>query len=264
MARPARRPLEWPAVQHGRQPAGREFRPAAACWGQSCRRDSGHATGRVKPLDDCLGATLAGLAVPPLGRVGCHRAPCGQPLGISTIRSGRRPSSVLVPVVDRDRPLGVVAQREARRAEDRRLLLDPAGVGEHRGARCAGARGVEVVERLGDEAGGAPSSSSSRAPRGAARVRGCSGNTTGIVAATLASAADGRREHRGVVGQRRPVERDEHVAARWQPEPHRRARAGGPRAGGAAGCRPSCCRRTRSAPAGCPRRRGWRPRHGSA
>ena len=46
-------------------------------------------------------------------------------------RARSRPTSVFVPCVDRDRTLGVLAHRQARHRERRRLLLDAARVGEH-------------------------------------------------------------------------------------------------------------------------------------
>jgi hypothetical protein len=50
--------------------------------------------------------------------------------------------------LDRHRPLGVLAQREARHAEDRRLLLDPARVGEHDARVRDELQEIEVAERI--------------------------------------------------------------------------------------------------------------------
>ena len=46
-------------------------------------------------------------------------------------RARSRPTSVFVPCVDRDRPLGVLAHRQARHRQRRRLFLDAAGIGQH-------------------------------------------------------------------------------------------------------------------------------------
>ena len=80
-------------------------------------------------------------------RAGGRRRPASS-AGISAIRAGSSPSRVFVPGADRHRALGVVAQREAGDAEEGRLLLDPAGVGEH-GARVGLEREeVEVADRV--------------------------------------------------------------------------------------------------------------------
>ena len=131
---------------------------------------------------------------------GCRR--CGPDRG---------PSSVLVPGPDRDRPLGVVAQREARDAEVGRLLLDAARVGEHRGGVGLERQEVEVAERVehvdrcADRRGRAPPSSCASA--------GGRGRRPGARAATVAE----RGEHVGqqrAVDERRAVQRHEQVSPR--------------------------------------------------
>ncbi len=64
-----------------------------------------------------------------------HRRDLGDPLGVSTEQRVR-------PELDRHRPLGRVAQREARHAERGRLLLHAARVGEHEPRRRPRARGT--------------------------------------------------------------------------------------------------------------------------
>ena len=71
--------------------------------------------------------------------------------GIPAIAAGSRPSRVLVPARDRHRALGVVAQGEAGDAEVGGLLLDAAGVGEHRAGVGEQREEVEVAERLAEQ-----------------------------------------------------------------------------------------------------------------
>ena len=73
----------------------------------------------------------------------------------------REPEERIGAELDGDRALGVVAQREARDAQERRLLLDAAGVRQHPRRRghereeLEVAEGIEQRDALGrDEAGG--------------------------------------------------------------------------------------------------------------
>ena len=86
-----------------------------------------------------------------------------------------------------DRSLGVCTQREARDSEERRLLLNAAGIGEDAGRVLDQAEELEVSDRVESVAAvrGPPPQ---EAVFSAARVRGCTGNTTGSCSATCASA----------------------------------------------------------------------------
>ena len=68
--------------------------------------------------------------------------------GSSLMRSGARPSRRLVPSFACDRTLGVVAEREARDPEIRRLLLHTAGVGQDRRRILHQAEELHVAQRL--------------------------------------------------------------------------------------------------------------------
>ena len=98
----------------------------------------------------------------------------------------------------RDRPLGVVAQREARDAEKRRLLLDAARVGEHAGGAFDQAEELEVAERL--ESAGTPV----RRPVAvrAHPPRGCAGGP-GTRPASSAATRRGARARRRAAARRR-------------------------------------------------------------
>ena len=92
---------------------------------------------------------------------------------------------------DGDRPLGVLAQRQARHAERRGLLLDAARVGEHHARRrraAAGSRGsrAAAMQRA------ARSGMRDRAARARAAVRGCTGKTSGSSRATSPSVSSKR------------------------------------------------------------------------
>ena len=64
------------------------------------------------------------------------------------MRSGARPSKKIATDVAGDRPLCVVAQREARDAQIRRLLLHAAGVGQNSGRILDEAEELDVSQRL--------------------------------------------------------------------------------------------------------------------
>ena len=142
---------------------------------------------------------------------------------------------------DRHRPLGVVAQREAGHAEVGRLLLDPAGVGEHGAGVGLEREEVEVADRVDQ--------------LHARRHR------SQPVAEHLPGPRVDREEHRHLAadrGQRAPsrrpaaapstsagpVQRDEQVGAGLEPVLGRGppCRGTAPRARRA--CRSSCCRRS--------------------
>ena len=89
------------------------------------------------------------------------------------MRCGVEAEQDVGPELDRDRPLGVVAQREARDAEVRRLLLDAARVGEHAGRAGDQAQELEVAERLEQRAARRGGAEAERLDRGArARMHG--------------------------------------------------------------------------------------------
>ena len=134
--------------------------------------------------------------------------------GISAIACRVEPEHVVRPVRDGDRPLGVVAQREARDAERGRLLLDAARVG-HDGRRPASSERKRPYG-CGSTRWTRRAAEPSRSIAGA-RVRGCTGKTTGRCSATARARAWWREEGRRV-DERRPVERHEHVARRLDAE----------------------------------------------
>ena len=116
-------------------------------------------------------------------------------------------------VGDGDRPLGVLAQRQARDAERGRFLLQPARIGQDQPRVRRQAQEIDVAERLGQR-------SRRRATRprpncrSRSRVRGCTGNTTGISLRDLAHRLEDAAQRRRVVDVRRPVQRQHRVAAR--------------------------------------------------
>ena len=133
---------------------------------------------------------------------------------------GSSPSRVLVPGAHRDRALGVVAQREAGDAEVGRLLLDPAGVGQHGAARRPRARGSRG-SRPGRSAG------PRRRRCGAehlARPRVDREDDRHLARRPRASASIAVAEQRPV-DERRAVQRDEQVAAGLEAEPRAPPRA---------------------------------------
>ena len=93
---------------------------------------------------------------------------------------------------DRHRPLGVVAQGEAGDAEVGRLLLDPAGVGQHGAGVGLQREEVEVADRVDEvHARGVAAAPS------IFRVRGWTGKTTGISRRDLGRARPSRRRAAG-------------------------------------------------------------------
>ena len=101
----------------------------------------------------------------------------------SACRDGRTASRLAdqpVPAqLDRLDPLAGVAQRHARHPVQVGLLLHAAGVGQAHAGRRQQRGEVEVAERRGDDRGRlGPLQQAARASS-AARVRGCSGNTSG-------------------------------------------------------------------------------------
>ena len=137
-------------------------------------------------------------------------------------RAGSAPTSVFVPSRDGDRPLGVVAQGQARNAERRRLLLDAARVGQHEPALSpSSARKSQVAERR-RSAQARRRAAHAELLAAASRVRGWTGKTTGsraAIARQRARAAPRRR--RRIVHVRRPVQRQHGVAARLEAERRR-------------------------------------------
>ena len=95
------------------------------------------------------------------------------------------------PLLDRDRPLGVVAQREAGDAEVGRLLLDAAGVGQDRAGLRLQREEVEIADRVDQmQRRQVDRRRRRRAPRGSADG---TGKRTGIDRETAASASIAER-----------------------------------------------------------------------
>ena len=144
------------------------------------------------------------------------------------------------PLGDRDRALGVLAQRQARNAEVRALLLDPAGIGDH-GARAANeVHELDVAEGLGEGDVRAVTRPSVTAPSVAwagaeararmspnsssfFRVLGCTANTSGRSLRRRHELSHERLEVLPAVDVRRPVKRHDGVVAAL--ESHRVASA---------------------------------------
>ena len=131
-------------------------------------------------------------------------------------------------VGDRDRPLGVRAQREARHAERGRLLLDAAGVGDDRARADLQARGSR-----GSRAARCSARRRSRgrtagpSPRAGARAR-VDGKTTGARRASAASAVDDARRswsRSSTFDGRCSVTSTYSPSAHAEPLPRRRGRA---------------------------------------
>ena len=169
------------------------------------------------------------------------------------MRSGRCPTRRFVPTLHRDRPLGVLAQRQARHAEDRRLLLDAARVGQHDARVRHQLQEVEVAERLDEPQ---PRHAPRRAPRGRGpRASGaCAGAPGRRPAGPLARPPARRGASPSTAGSSTfdgPVQRQHGVAAaasgrRLVEDARRLGRA----RGAAAACRSSRCRRGGSSSAG--------------
>ena len=157
----------------------------------------------------------------------CARAPRSR-------ASASRSTSTFQPDLHRLDPLGRVAQRHARDAGEVRLLLDAAGVGQHR-ARVAEQRGeLEVARAAAAAAGAAPRSSSAEParrlePRARARVERQHGRQR-----QREQQVDERTQPRGVVDVARAVRRDERVLARRDAGALERRRVARSRAAGRA------------------------------
>ena len=115
------------------------------------------------------------------------------------MRSGARPSSALVPIVQVTGRSVLSRSVKQGTREVRALLLDAAGVGQHAGRALEKAQEPQVAERREDPDGGGRAHV--LATHGRA-VRGCIGNTTGMSRAmrssvAIASPAAGRPRARG-------------------------------------------------------------------
>ena len=149
---------------------------------------------------------------------------------------------------DRDRPFRVGPHRQARDVEDRRLLLDPAGIGQHQPSAGHERQERDVPERLHD-----PESIAVAQPRGLqrrtpARVERDHERQEGRQPVERADHGPGARR---VVHVRRPVQRHDPVRL-GQPEPLPLAASGRTAPAAPAACRSSGSRRTGSASAGTP------------
>ena len=141
--------------------------------------------------------------------------------GTSAIRAGSRPSSVFVPI---ETVIGrSVFARSVKHgsAEVRRLLLDPARVGEH--ARRAGdeAQELDVADAARAAAAGR-GRGRSPAPRARRASAGAPGRRPAAASDNAASCAHRLRQQRAV-DERRPVQRDDEVLAALEPVRLRRA-----------------------------------------
>ena len=147
------------------------------------------------------------------------------------------------------RPLGVVAQGEAGDAQERGLLLDPAGVGQDGGGVGLQREEVEIADRVHQAQ-----------PLRDVRAHHLPGPRMDREDDRDLGRDLGQR--RGGVGQERrvdegrAVERDEQVGAGLDPVTPRRRRARRTARAGRRGCRSSCCRRSASARRRLPRRAG--------
>ena len=104
------------------------------------------ALGAARARSRSASRSIAGAARGWRGRPrGAARRPARAPQPLGDLREPLRlePEQHVRAVGDGHRPLGVVAQREARDAERRRLLLDAAGVGDD--GRSAGLEGEELA-----------------------------------------------------------------------------------------------------------------------
>ncbi len=183
------------------------------------RRDGGER------VDERVGSALRGVPVPQRDDAGRRR-----PAGEAHLAQARRvvAQQHVRPMADRHRPLGVGAQRVARDAERRRLLLDAARVGDDRAGAGLERQEVEVADRLrAADAGGLEP-----LERGAVRQPGAGPRVDREhdrrVGPERGERVDDPGELRRLVDVRRAVERHEHVAALVDavPAPHR-AVAGG-------------------------------------
>ena len=107
------------------------------------------------------------------------RGRSGRPPAQRRARAATPPGSTsrLVPWRDRDRPLGVGPDGQAGHAQDRRLLLDAAGVRDHDRRPADEREEVDVAQRVDDPQ--ALARRAGRPPRATGRPRGWSGTTSG-------------------------------------------------------------------------------------
>ena len=198
----ARPPVVGPALEHLLRAAARR---AAVFWparlkrskktrsrgnerGQLHGRESTGRRGRRRRARPPCPSHFSGGCGRSRGRRGEQRRDLGDPLG-------RQAEQRVGAGADRDRALGVVAQGEAGDAEVGRLLLDPAGVGQHRGRVGLEREEVEVADRVDQR-------DARRRPRSPSilRVRGWTGKSDRHLARRPAPAP---RSPRRAAGRRR-------------------------------------------------------------
>ena len=160
-----------------------------------------------------------------------------------------RPDDPVRALADRDGTLRVLPQRQTRHAQDRRLFLNAAGVGQHEARLRHQPQELEVAQRLEQTEAGQSrtrrSSPDSRSATQRPRVRGEENRQPGRRISPRAvhdvrSSTAGRRRWTA-------VQRDHGVVPAGQSESRRHPAGTGPARGGAAACRSSRCRRRRPA-----------------
>ena len=159
---------------------------------RSCRRRDLAPRDRGELGDQRVRGALGRVAVPQRDRA--RRGRAAGDARRSARADGSSPSRTFVPWRDRDRPLGVRAQRVAGDAERGRLLLHAAGVGDDRaraGLRATGSRGSRPGRCSARPRASSRLERRCRASR--ARVRGWTGKTTGARRAERGQRVDDRR-----------------------------------------------------------------------
>ncbi len=242
-------------------------RNIAASRAQSRPRTGGNAAngGLIRrraavALGDDAGEALGSVAIPERRRLRRRRRRLGDELRHVDDPLRLEPEQVVGAVLDRDRPLGVRAEREAGNAQVGRLLLDPAGVREDGTGVRFQREEVEVADRVDQpqarrQAGG---SLAERRPR-----------------PRMDREEDRHRlrhrrqcRDRGVeqrpVDERRAVQRHQQVGPRLEAVPVAGAALAEPVLRARPASRSSCCRRGGRGRRRSPRRRGCRPPRANA
>ena len=209
------------------------------------RQPTATARRAATELDQHVRGALAGVAVPERDLLR-RRVRSASSAGISAIRRGLGAEQRVRAELDRHRPLGRVAQREARHAERRRLLLHAARVGEHEARLRLEPEEVEVAERRRRcrrrrprAARVEPLARAARACAGAPGRRPASSRASSASAVDrLARAARGRR--RAPAGAASRARSAPGSTPKRRPRRELRARASRMRE---AASRSSCCRR---------------------
>ena len=208
------------------------------------------------------GDAVGGVAVPQLGH-SLRRRRRERLLDAGNDVRGLRADDAIGAVGDRDRPLGVLAQREAGNAERGRLLLQAAGVGEDQARVRRQREKVDVAERLGQDDAVEPALEAELA-QAVARARVHGKDDRHPARTTWRTRVQDAAERLAIVHVRRPVQRQDGVRARRRPACDRGCDRASQSAGDGAACRSSRCRRNESAPPACPRRAGSRRRRATA